>query len=83
MPPAMAKALLEPLRSLRRGVSVPRPGSRSPCHANPFPKTRVMGSEWVRHFVLGSRPTPEDQKPLENKCRRWDLNPHALAGTGF
>ena len=28
---------------------------------NPFPKTRGMGSVWVRNFVLGSRSTLEDK----------------------
>jgi hypothetical protein len=32
--------------------------------ADPFTLDRNMGSEWVRGFVLGSRPTPEDRKPL-------------------
>ena len=51
--------------------------------ANPLPQTQVMGAEWVHDVVLGSSQSPEDRKPLENKCRRWDLNPHALAGNGF
>jgi hypothetical protein len=51
--------------------------------AKPFPWTQVMGSEWVWHFVLGSSQSPEDHKSLENKYRRRDLNPHALAGNGF
>ena len=48
-----------------------------------FPNPPSLGLIWVWDFVLGSSQSPEDQKPLENKYRRRDLNPHALAGNGF
>ena len=60
-----------------------RPRQSEVNRANPFPWTRVMGAEWVHDVVLGSSQSPEDQKPLENKYRRRDLNPHVLSDNGF
>ena len=50
---------------------------------NPFPFDRGMGLEWVRDVVPGSRSWREEREPRGFKCRRWDLNPHAIAGNGF
>jgi len=61
-------------------IGAPIPGRR---RADPFTLDRNLGSIWVRPLVLGSRPTPEDQKHLENKCRRRESNSYALAGNGF
>jgi hypothetical protein len=48
-----------------------------------FQFTLNQDTQWVRDVVLGSGQSPADRKSLENKCRRWESNPHALAGNGF
>jgi len=81
MPLAKTRALPDPDSIERKSMG--RPNSPLGNRASPLPQTRVMGAEWVHDVVLGSSQSPEDQKPLENKYRRRDLNPHVLSDNGF
>ena len=51
------------------------------CPSIPSPmSTGSMGLAWAWRLFLKNRFKENRKKYL---CRRWDLNPHALAGNGF
>ena len=45
-----------------------------------FPNPPSLGLVWVWDFVVGITKGENRKNQL---CRRWDLNPHALANNGF
>ncbi len=61
--------------------SIPDPFSTLSMPFNPLPHEHwIVGLAWAWAFTAQ---VALKQNLKNSLCRRWDLNPHALAGNGF